>query len=384
MSRTAVLVAVASLMSGPAAFAQSTKTVDVRAGDGTILKATYASPGKPGPAVMLLHMCNSKRQAWDPLVPLLVAKGIHVLAIDYRGYGESGGKPQATLTQDERVKITREVWPADFDRAFAFLVSQPGVDKARIGAAGGSCGVHNAIQLARRHAEVTTLALLAGGTDDEGERYLERAPWIPILAVAAHDDGNAVDTTGWTMRFSSNPNNTLKEYARGGHGTDLFAVHEDLTPAIATWFERHLITQAVKVTPNASPRPGPSSQLAAKLRARGGVAALIAEVRAARKSGAKVQLPPEGAVNQMGYAALQSKQLKEAIELFTLNVEAHPDSANVYDSLSDAYLAANDRANTKRYAKKTLETLPRDKSLDDNLRKQIRESAEAKLKAKAK
>jgi dienelactone hydrolase len=372
MTRAALI---AILLSAHVAHAE-TKTVDIRADDGTILKATYASPGKPGPGVMLLHMCNSKRQAWDTLLPMLTAKGLHVLAVDYRGYGESGGKPQAQLTDDERARLTREVWPKDFDKAFAFLASQPGVDKARIGAAGGSCGVNNSIQLARRHPEVLALVLLAGGATDEGTSYLERAPWIPIFAAAAHDDGNAVQTTGWVMRFSSNPANTLKEYPKGGHGTELFPVHEDLQPAIADWFERHLIKQPVKA--GGAAKPGPSAQVAAKLRAPGAVARLSAEVRA----GKKVQLPPEGAINAMGYARLQAGQVKEAIELFTLNMDAHPGSANVYDSISDAYVAAKDTAKAQRYAKKALEVLPNDKSLNDEGRKMIRESAEAKLKAK--
>jgi dienelactone hydrolase len=385
MARATLFALIAILVSSTAAVAQPvTKTVDVRADDGTILKATYTSPGKPGPGVVLLHMCNSKRQAWDTLVPLLTAKGLHVLAVDYRGYGESGGKPQAQWTQEERVKTTNELWPKDLDRVFDFLVAQPGVDKSRIGAAGGSCGVNNAIQLARRHTEVTTLVLLAGGADDEGLRYLERAPWLPILAVAAHDDGNAVETTGWVMRFSSNPNNTLKEYPKGGHGTELFPVHQDLQPAIATWFERHLVTRPVKANPKAAPRPGPSAKLAAKLRAPGGVVKLTAAVRAAKKSGRKIVLPPEGAVNALGYARLQSGDAKAAIELFTLNVEARPASANAYDSLSDGYVAAKDPDKAALYAQKALDALPGDKSLNEEVRKLIRESAETKIKAKAK
>ena len=96
----AVLAVVAA--SGAHAQPRAGKDVELKADDGTLLKATYHSPGKPGPAVLLLHMCNSQRKAWDGLAPLLVAKGIHVLTLDYRGYGESGGPPQAKWTADER------------------------------------------------------------------------------------------------------------------------------------------------------------------------------------------------------------------------------------------------------------------------------------------
>lgn len=46
--------------------------------------------------------------------------------------------------------------------------------------------------------------------------------------------------------------------------------------------------------------------------------------------------PPEGIVNQFGYALLRSDKTNEAIEAFEENVKLYPDSANVYDSLAEA------------------------------------------------
>ena len=47
--------------------------------------------------------------------------------------------------------------------------------------------------------------------------------------------------------------------------------------------------------------------------------------------------PPEALMNQVGYQAMGQGNLEEAIAAFKLNVERHPDSANVYDSLGEAY-----------------------------------------------
>jgi len=46
---------------------------------------------------------------------------------------------------------------------------------------------------------------------------------------------------------------------------------------------------------------------------------------------------PERAINLIGYEYLTNKNYDRAIRTFKLNVELHPNSANVYDSLSDAY-----------------------------------------------
>jgi dienelactone hydrolase len=367
-----ILVGVGTAVAGPA----EPKVVDIKADDGTLLKGTYYAAAKRGPGVLLLHMCNSRRTAWATLAPRLVAQGLHVLAVDYRGYGDSGGEPFATWTPPQRQQITRELWPKDLDRALAFLESQPDVDRARIGAAGASCGVDNAIQLARRHPEVLALALLAGGTDPEGERFLERTPWVPLFVAGAQDDNDAAEAMAWLAGFSSNPVNQVTRYPTGGHGTELFRVHAELEPAITAWFARHLVAQPVVATPGGAAKPGPSSVRAAALRSPGGAKQLLAALRARQK----VELPPEGALNNLGYGLLQARQTAAAIDVFTLNMEAHPDSANTYDSLGDAYLAAGDRVKAASLAKRALDAMARDKRMPDELRKALRTSAESKLR----
>jgi tetratricopeptide (TPR) repeat protein len=48
----------------------------------------------------------------------------------------------------------------------------------------------------------------------------------------------------------------------------------------------------------------------------------------------------EPAINRLGYNLLAKKRTADAIEIFRLNVESYPTSANVYDSLGDALTAA--------------------------------------------
>ncbi|HEX7333940.1 MAG TPA: alpha/beta hydrolase-fold protein [Pyrinomonadaceae bacterium] len=46
---------------------------------------------------------------------------------------------------------------------------------------------------------------------------------------------------------------------------------------------------------------------------------------------------PELLINQMGYQSLFADRVDEAIAIFKTNVERYPESANVYDSLAEAY-----------------------------------------------
>ena len=46
---------------------------------------------------------------------------------------------------------------------------------------------------------------------------------------------------------------------------------------------------------------------------------------------------PESVINQLGYQYLQAGKSEEAIAAFKVNIERYPNSANVYDSLGEAY-----------------------------------------------
>jgi tetratricopeptide (TPR) repeat protein len=46
----------------------------------------------------------------------------------------------------------------------------------------------------------------------------------------------------------------------------------------------------------------------------------------------------EDELNALGYQLLHANKFKEAIRVLQLNVEAYPQSANVYDSLGEAYM----------------------------------------------
>lgn len=50
----------------------------------------------------------------------------------------------------------------------------------------------------------------------------------------------------------------------------------------------------------------------------------------------------ETQMNALGYNLLRMQRVKEAIEVFKLNVEDHPQSSNVYDSLGEAYAVYGD------------------------------------------
>jgi tetratricopeptide (TPR) repeat protein len=85
-------------------------------------------------------------------------------------------------------------------------------------------------------------------------------------------------------------------------------------------------------------------------------------------------------MNRIAYGSLAAGDIEGAIALFQMNVAVYPNSPNVYDSLSDAYLADGQKDLARQNAQKAVELLASDTT--DNAARQddIRQSAEQKLK----
>jgi tetratricopeptide (TPR) repeat protein len=66
----------------------------------------------------------------------------------------------------------------------------------------------------------------------------------------------------------------------------------------------------------------------------------------------------ESAISSRGYVLLGRRKYKKAIDLFTFNIFAFPNSSHAYDSLAEAYLRMVDKDNAIKYYKKALEINP--------------------------
>lgn len=73
---------------------------------------------------------------------------------------------------------------------------------------------------------------------------------------------------------------------------------------------------------------------------------------------AHIYVETENAINQLGYNLMGRSRIDDAIEVFKLNVEDYPRSANVYDSLAEAYLNKGDKAAAIKFYEKAVATDP--------------------------
>jgi len=265
----------------------------------------------------------------------------------------------------------------------------------------GVLGVDMAVLTAHRHStEVKSLVLLSGETFLPGQQFLRQASQLPGLFVAADDDENppTEEVMEWIYGLSSNPGKRLVHYAgkkapwngfedtgipaAGTHGTDLFKTHPELPGIIVDWFVTTLIA-----TPGHAPaEPLACASILNQLELPGGVAQVTKQLEEARRRDPKAQLFPEVVVTILGYDHLAVGETKLAVEIMRLVVTAYTDSADAYDSLSDAYLADGQKDSARQTAEKALalldsHTAPESSWSDTEARRKlIRDGAQDNLK----
>lgn len=173
------------LAAPPAGLALDSRDVSLQSDDGTPLVARLIPPPEGGSSVTagwILYLHGSGGNVGVAAYNVAWAKfrrlGLGVLAVDYRGYGESGGRPsEAGLYRDAAA-------------AYAYLTGRLGVPAERVVIYGYSLGSAVAIDLATR---VPAAGLIVeGALLSVPARGAELYPLLPV-AWMAHNRFASVD-----------------------------------------------------------------------------------------------------------------------------------------------------------------------------------------------
>jgi dienelactone hydrolase len=230
------------------ALAQTTGVGPIRvtAPDGVSLVGTVYTPSSPGPGIVLFHMCDGNgREAWDGLARGLMNAGFHVLTMNYRGIGGSGGERLPRTLKHWETK-----WAGDADAAVGTLASRPGVDAAHIGIGGASCGVTMSLLAARlRPAQIRALVLLAGPYSDASRSFVAVRADLPVFAAASREDSLGAVWMEAIAKASKHAASKSIIYRDAGHGTEMLTREPALSDSIVKWFRTHLRPGARTATP---------------------------------------------------------------------------------------------------------------------------------------
>jgi CubicO group peptidase (beta-lactamase class C family) len=118
---------------------------------------------------------------------------------------------------------------------------------------------------------------------------------------------------------------------------------------------------------NYEPYNSPSKELFRDILARGDAA--VKDYRERSRNHAGIGPLNEREMNRLGYGLLQRKKVREAIEIFKLNVENFPNSSNTYDSLGEAYMVNGDKELAIKNYQKSIELNPQNDNGKEMLKK---------------
>jgi pimeloyl-ACP methyl ester carboxylesterase len=148
-----------------------TEALDVRAGDGTRLAGFVVPAALPRAPVLLFFGGNAEEISWtlaDPRWP----EGFVRVGVNYRGYGESEGRPaEAPLADDAKA-------------VFDAIAARGDVDPHRIVVVGRSLGTGVAARLAvERPAAAVILVSPYDSLVEVGKAHY---PWLPVAWMLRH------------------------------------------------------------------------------------------------------------------------------------------------------------------------------------------------------
>jgi uncharacterized protein len=218
---------------------QEREIIDLKLADGTPIKLAFAptiyADASKSPTILFFYgNGNTLQSAWHTPDGWR-GYGANACAIEYPGYGMSGGKPGE-----------KQMYAAA-DAAYEYLRSRPGVDRDKIIVAGWSLGAAVAIDLASRKpvAGLITMSAFTSMTDMAQRLYwflpvrllvrhrfesLRKIPDVTCAALIMH--GRDDSFIPWTMserlaKNSSGPVTTVffkgfdhNEAWQGGEGVD--------------------------------------------------------------------------------------------------------------------------------------------------------------------
>lgn len=204
----------------------------------------YSSPKANSPAVLMLHQWMSDRHSYDRLAVMFQMKGIGVLTIDGRGFGESVKTADGKAVGPSRTNEAVAAMKADITAALEFLAQQINVDPSRTGIIGASYGSSLALIYAAENSDIKAVALLSPGLNYFGnmptEPAVKKYGSRPLLLVAADDDAESAKTIRTLREAGASDKYEVKIYPKGGHGTGIFGAKVGLEEMLLEFFARNL------------------------------------------------------------------------------------------------------------------------------------------------
>lgn len=204
------------------------ETITLTRDSATLAADFHPAADEDAPVILLLHMLNSNRAAWDPLIPDLLYAGYAILNIDMRGHGDSGGARDWDKTIDD-VALGWVGWLRENDR----------LGESGFAIIGGSIGANVALISCAKVDVCMGAVALSPGLDYRGVKpeaaLVDGLADRMALLVAAQNDASS-STAIRQMFLNAKGDVSARLYRGRAHGTRLFdSEYDSVSRLILGW-----------------------------------------------------------------------------------------------------------------------------------------------------
>ena len=202
------------------------KDIQLETDDEKKIVGTFYEGGSEG--IILLHMMDRTRNDWRDFALKLQNLNYSVIAVDFRGHGESEGSWKDFSEEDF------QAMDLDVEAAFRYLEQNNITNITIIGA---SIGANIALRYAVEHG-IGKVVLLSPGLDFQGIDTEEPAKVFEgkILIAASKEDKYSFDSSREIYSLIKSNQKSLKIYENAGHGTKMLD-NTDLSTVILDWLK---------------------------------------------------------------------------------------------------------------------------------------------------
>jgi len=227
---------------------ESMNRVAFHAQDTFMLSARYYPAQDNTAAALLLHDCDHNSEQYEPLLQMLANNGVHALALDLRGFGESVSddfshekvkrmSKDVVTYQGEMAKLS-VFWPSDLLTSFNFLRDKVG-DQAKIAVVMAGCTASYGITLAESIRVSSFVMITPELSYSDKERYKNLFD-IPVLFVSSVHHANTYHTAKELYEWNGDKRSSFQLFKGDRFGHRLVAHQPFLNHNIAGWLSHVL------------------------------------------------------------------------------------------------------------------------------------------------
>ncbi len=238
---------------------QEVKTVDVNqvkfiTDQGFMLAGKYYSGTEDHAGVLLLHGCDNTSDSYTKLAELLSGHGLHALALDLRGYGDSVSeqfshnniKRNSKDINSYQTEVARlsSYWKSDVLAAYKYLRSRIS-NQQDVAVVSAGCSAAQAIYLAET-IRIKSFVMITPILNYMEKEHYKNLIDIPIYFVASAHHTDTYQTTKELFEWNGESRSVFQLFKGIRQGHSLLNSKAFLANNIAVWLEEILDDKSIK------------------------------------------------------------------------------------------------------------------------------------------